>query len=868
MSHRLTPSTCLLLAATLSGCASMTAPSATGAQGSTAKPAVLAAPSPSTPPRPSAVAAVVAAAASAVAADAGSPELRPYDKLITTDARTQDGLFKLHTIKNKLYFEIPKALLDKPLLMVATATAVPASVDHVGRALHQEVVRFSLKNNRVYLQSISHAFVSDPSRPIAPAVQGSQRDAILTALQVESYGKDGAPVIEVSRLFLSEVGDFSARTALRATGLDSNRSYIERSKAFPASLRIDAVHTYGFASAPVLPGMPAMPTQPPRSGSVDVAYNIVQLPETPMRPRLMDDRVGFFGLSRLDFGTAEHGSKRERLISRWRLEKKDPAAPMSEPVKPIVWYIDKATPAWLVPHVKKGVEAWNVAFEAAGFKNAVQARSYPSKDEDPEFDPDDVRYSVIRWVPSAIANAYGPHLNDPRSGEILNANVVIYHNIMQLQRDWYVTQAGAADRRAQVLPLPDDLMGALVGYVVTHEVGHSLGFPHNMKASSLYPVDKLRDAEWLRTMGHVPSIMDYSRFNYLVQPEDKIDPALLIPRVGPYDIFATRWGYTPIPTADTPEAELPTLNAWLREQDDKPWLRFNTPRPVSDFGETAEAVGDADAVTATTLGLKNLRRIVKQLPAMAIKRGQDDRTLEELYAASWSQWTNELGHVLAIVGGYDSRNKHGDQAGATSSPVPRVQQVRAVKLLSEQLLSTPTWLLEPAVTERLRPFEWESRLLQVQRNMLRGLLNPGRTARLQAQEAAQGAARAYRVDQLLADLRSAIFNAPAVGSSLLQRNLQRAYLDVLIERLGSTQDPAKAVLRAELKTLKPLFAARAATGDRLARAHWDELFDTTQRALDPRAASAAAPAGLTVVLRPGFAEAEATDFCWPAHQHP
>jgi len=813
------------------------------------------------------------AASAPLAAPAAPPdasEPKPYEKVITAEAKTQAGLFKLHSLKSKLYFEIPKQLLDQPLLMVATATAVPAGADHVGRALNEDVVRFTLKGNKVHFQTVSHAYVSDPNRPIAPAVQGSQRDTILASLQVEAFGKDGAPVVEVSRLFTSEVGDFTARQLVRGMGLDSARSYVEQSKAFAGSLRIDAVHTYNLMAAPALPlppipGLPAPSPAAARSGSVNVAYNLVKLPEQPMMARLLDDRVGFFSVSHVDFGSDEHESKRERLITRWRLEKKDPAAALSEPVKPVVWYIDRATPANLVPFVKKGVEAWNVAFEAAGFKNAIQARPYPSQEEDPEFDPEDVRYSIIRWVPSPIANAYGPHLSDPRSGEILNANIVMYHNIMQLQRDWYVTQAGAVDARAQRLPLPDDLMGELVAYVVTHEVGHSLGFPHNMKASSLYPVEKLRDAAWLKEMGHVPTLMDYSRFNYLVQPEDKIDPALLIPKIGPYDIFATQWGYMPIPSAKTPQEERQVLNALVRQQDAKPWLRFSSPKAEGgDFGENTEAVGDADAVAATTLGLKNLKRIVKQLPAMSKPDGRDDKTLEDLYRATWTQWSRELSHVLAIVGGYSSQNKHNDQPGAIFAPAPRAQQARAVKFLSEQALATPQWLLAPAITERLRPSEPAQLLQNQQRQLLRGLLDRSRSARLQAQEAALGE-QAYRLDELLMDLRAGIYGELSAGAkvSVPRRNLQRAYLELLSERLnaaGPAGDDAKALVRAELKDLRSLFAAKAgAAADRVQRAHLEALLDYSSKALDPKLAEPAMNFPFTLP-RPAI-EAEAN--CWP-----
>jgi hypothetical protein len=700
------------------------------------------------------------------------------------------------------------------------------------------------------------------------------------AFNVEAYGKDGAPVIDVGRLFTSEVGEYSARQLLNAAALDASRSYVGKAKAFPANVRVDAVHTYTitaspFGGAPV----PGTPQPPPRSGSVGMAYSFVKLPDAPMQPRLHDDRVGFFSVSRVDYGSPEHESLRQRLITRWRLEKKDPSAALSEPVKPIVWYIDKATPAQWAPYVKKGVEAWNAAFEAAGFRNAVQARPFPSKEEDPEFDPEDVRYSIIRWVPSPIANAYGPHISDPRSGEILNADIVMYHNILQLQRDWYFTQVGPLDPRAAKLPLPDDLMGDLIAYVVTHECGHSLGFPHNMKSSSTYPLEKIRDKAWLKEMGHVATLMDYSRFNYVAQPEDGLDPELLRPKVGPYDIYAVKWGYQPIPGAKDAEAEKPTLDAWAKEQDAKPWLRFSTPRAAgSDPGDNTEAVGDADAVKATGLGTKNLQRVIAMLPAAVAKAGESDETLQHLYGSVWGQWSRELVHVAVIVGGYDSQNKHQGQGGEVFKPVAKARQKEAVKFLNEAVFKTPSWILAPGIVSRLAPAEGSRQLLNAQRSVLRALLDRGRTLRLQEQEALLGD-QAYRLPEMLGDLRAGLFGelaAPAPKVEPARRNLQRAYLELVDERLNTPApvippqfaafiqiaptlpDDTRGALRAELRALQAQAVTKlAATADRGTRAHFEDLRDQIGKILDPKegkGSPAAAASG-----RRGLDETT----CWP-----
>ncbi len=810
-------------------------------------------------------------------------EPKPFDKVITAEAKSQEGLIKVHQVKTRIYFEIPKARLDEELLLVVTASRIPANLDHAGRVLDNGVVRWVLKDNRVLLQQVTHAIVADPGKPVAKAVAAASADTILMSFPVEAFAKDGSPVIEAGRLFTSEVPELSARQLLGAQVLDPARSYVNKFKAFPANLNVEAIQTYSVPFSPAgapppAPGPFGTPTlRPGTSGTVTLFYSFVQLPAKPMLPRVFDERLGFFSIRNTDYGRDEHEAHRRTYITRWRLEKKDPAAALSEPVKPITFYIDRATPQQWVPFVKKGVEAWQAAFEAAGFKQAIVARPAPTPEEDPDFDAGDARYSVIRWVPSPVANAYGPHISDPRTGEILEADIVLYHNILQLQRDWYFTQAGAVDKRAQALPLPDDLMGELLAYVVTHEVGHSLGFPHNFKASSQYPFERIRDRAWVKRMGHVSTLMDYSRFNYVVQPEDGFEPADLIPKLGPYDVFAVKWGYTPIPAARTSDDEKPVLNEWLKAQEQEPWLRFSTAGAAGiDPGEQSEAVGDADPVKATTLGTKNLQRILGHLPKAALKPGQDFREFSHLYEAIWGQWRLELAHVARLVGGFDSENKHAGQEGARFTPIPKLRQTEAVKYLGGAIFKTPTWLLDPALLAKLEPGSGQLRLLAAQRGVLGTLLDRARLTRLEEQEGLLGD-KAYTANQLLFDLRASLFtelSAPGAKVDPYRRNLQRAYLELLGNLLNlpptpslamgglgvgllpmNLSDDTRGAVRAELKALQALMAKPAQ--NKTTKAHLDDLKDQIARILDPR--FQAIPANPAI----GIQGRRASDTCWP-----
>lgn len=834
------------------------------------------------------------------AAPAGAPALpgpgrgaanadpQPYDRVITKDAKSKTGIFTVHQIKDRYYFEISKKEMEREFLWNVTIVKTVAGVGYGGDQLSNNVVRWELNGNKVHLRDVNYAIKADPGTPINRAVKAANNNTILMTFPVAAFAKDGSPVIEVTRLYSTDVPEFGIRQHLGATAMDPARSYIEHVSAFPENIDGESTLTYTRAQTPA--GLGAAPPaglgggqMRPGSASVVIHYSMVKLPEKPMMPRMFDNRVGYFTTNAYDFSKDEHRAPRVRYIARWRLEKKDPSAAISEPVKPIVYYVDAATPVKWREYMKQGVESWQKAFEAAGFRNAIIAKMAPTPEEDPAFSPEDVRNSVIRWMPSTVENAVGPHISDPRTGEILNADIRFYHNIMNLQRSWYFLQAGPLDPRAQKLPLPDDLMGKLLQFVVAHEVGHTLGFQHNMKSSSMYEQAKVRDKDWVHKMGHTPSIMDYSRFNYVAQPEDGIAVDDLIPGIGPYDTWATKWGYAPIPGAKTSEEEKPTLNAWAREQDTTPWLRFSTAGSAgSDFGELTEAVGDADAIKSSALGLKNLQRVAKMLmPATTNKEGEPYEDLAELYGRMLGQWSLEMNHVAAIVGSFSSQTKYVGQQGRIFTPTPKAQQQAAVAFLAENAFSTPKWAIDPEISRRIEPVGVLSRIRNSQSGMLNGLLSSARFVRLVEQQAVDGAS-AWAPSDFLATVRRGVFtelDSAQVKVDAYRRNLQRAYLDIANTKLNTnpvvpanlpaelaaqfaTSGDERPLYRAELRALSTqVGAALAKSGDRETRAHLEGVRDQIARILDPKfAAPVTAAAG---AIRIGFDTLTAAESCWP-----
>ncbi|MCU0393809.1 MAG: zinc-dependent metalloprotease [Thermoflexibacter sp.] len=710
--------------------------------------------------------------------------VKPYKEVITSKAITSKGLMTVHKVEDKWYFEIPDSIFDREIMAITRYVKTPAGGGRYGgEEENRQVIKWEKgQDNKIFLRSITYVFVSpDSTKPIFKAVRNSTADPIIGAFDIKAVRKDTSAVIDISDFFKGDNQVFSltpfTKQLFKVTGFQADRSYIQSIKSYPINTEIRTVKTFGIQPPSIFPSPIPQPAIYYPAGvdagvvTLEMNTSMIALPKIPMRKRFFDPRVGYFANG---YGTFEEESQKadeEVFAVRWRLEpknaedaQKQKRGELIEPAKPIVFYIDPATPEKWRKYLKQGVDDWQKAFEKAGWKNAIRGEYWDEKDTTKSLE--DARFSAIRYFASDIENAYGPNVHDPRTGEILESHIGWYHNVMRLLRNWYLIQTAAADPKARKKDFEDELMGQLIRFVSSHEVGHTLGLRHNMGASHATPVEKLRDKNFVAQNGHTSSIMDYARFNYVAQPEDGVTD--FFPRIGDYDIWAIEWGYKHFADAKDAEEEKKLLNEITKEKVANPRLAFGTEVSPHDPRNQTEDLGD-DAMKASEYGIKNLQKILPNLTEWSKEDGESYKELEELYFEVVGQFRRYMGHVAKNVGGIYDTPKTYDMRGAVYEVVPKVKQKEAVAFLNKQLFETPAWLLDQNVLTKIRPEQGVEQLKNAQEFVLNTVLSGDKLIRLLETGAKWSELRTKK------------------AIDIHRRNLQKVFVEKVISVLNPTQ---------------------------------------------------------------------------------
>lgn len=782
--------------------------------------------------------------------------LKPYAQVITPKAKSSFGFLTVHKVDNNYFFEIPDSMLNRDILIVNRISKAPTSrqksrVGYPGDILGSKVIRFENKDNkRILVREYSYRERSENKDGMFQSVRNSNTQPIVANFGIETIKKDSLTrnyVINVSVFLQKENPLFSfdadSKEYIGLLNMVGEGTYIDTLKAFPKNIEISTTVTYqskkGMSNVGFLEtGSPRIPL------TYELNSSMVLLPEVPMKARLFDPRVGYFTVGYTDFDSNPQGIEYKKLITRWCLEPKNEAAylrgELVEPKKPITIYIDPATPKKWVPYLIQGVNDWQVAFEKAGFKNAIYALEAPT--DDPSWSLEDARHSAIVYKPSDIPNASGPHINDPRTGEILETHINWYHNVMSLLRDWYMIQAGTIDEAARKMQLDDELMGQLIRFVSSHEVGHTLGLRHNFGSSHTVPVEKLRDKAWVEANGHTPSIMDYARFNYVAQPEDGITRAGIFPRIGIYDKWSIEWGYRWLPQFQTPEDEVAFSNqSIIKKLKTDVRYTFGTESDPNDPRNQSEDLGD-DSMLASLYGIKNLKRIVPQILTWSYEPNKSYAGAGEIYSGVVSQFNRYLGHVTKNVAGIYSNSITVEQTDEIAREfVPANIQKRAIAFLNEQLFTTPEWLIDRQLMEKAKILPVNV-ICSLQSGVLARLINKNTLDKMSENEILNGK-KAYTSAQMFNDLKKVIWSNLG-QSDIYKRNMQKAYVENLINMLdkkgnadknASGKRPAyseaPAIAHGQLTELKRLTTSAASMTSGTAKGHYQNLITLIDTAL-------------------------------------
>jgi hypothetical protein len=788
---------------------------------------------------------------------------KPYAKIITDKAITQKGLFKVHKVEDKYYFEIPDSLLGREMMMTSRFSKIAGGGGvYAGEKDNEQTVVFEKGiNKNILLRVVTVLSVADSTTDIIKAVKNSNLNPIVANFEIKTIAKDSsASVIDVTDFFKGDNLPVSlsvmTKKRLNLSAQLSDKTYIHHISSFPLNTEIRVVRT--FSSTPSFG--PSMPSPFP-STTLPAAYaagvvtlemnnSFVLLPKVPMKKRLFDDRVGYFADEFSVFTDEQQRVDNQVFIVRWRLEPKPEDVEkykkgiLVEPQKQIVYYIDPATPKKWRPYLIQGVNDWQVAFEQAGFKNAIVAKEWPENDS--TMNLEDARYSVMRYLPSDIANAYGPNVHDPRSGEIIESHIGWYHNVMKLVHDWYMIQASSIDTQARSMEFNDELMGQLIRFVSSHEVGHTLGLRHNMGSSSKTPVEKLRDKNWVEANGHTASIMDYARFNYVAQPEDHIAQKGIFPRIGIYDKWAIQWGYTYLPVADE-QVDKKIVNKWIIDSlKANPRLWFGTETNPFDPRSQTEDLSD-DNVVASEYGIKNMKRLAANLINWTKEEAGHYEHLQSMYTAMLGQFNRYMNHVLRNIGGIYETPKSEEQAGDIYEPTPKAKQVAALQFLNRQLFTTPTWLLDKSILNKITMPLGNENVNTIQINVLISLISPMRLNRISASANRFNLATTdyLSIDELLKEVLKTItveMNTHA-NADLYRRNLQRVFVETLSNTIDLKSPTAASVKNTDAFTFSKIALQRfrtqiqanvALTTDATTKYHYQDLADKIKLALDPK----------------------------------